>query len=491
MKKLLISVLIAGLPGVALADAKADQIAQLKAQLEALQAQMQQLQQAVNAATAAKDADSTAADDANAEMKQRVTSMEMKVDKLNTDASEGPIAGLSITGYMDPTYLASRVGKSAGFQFVNHSNQYSYTNSTFGDVYLDIKKTFGVGPLAPSAEVTILPNRGSGNTLMTSGGSSSAGNNIINTAVVTFPLSDTTQLVAGLMNSFGGYEVQQSNQINTITHGLLYDFSDPGSYVGAGFNWSHDVWATKFMIANEQFHTNPNSATDANGNTHSNSTPTVTGRVDYTMTSNLDLGGSMNLGRQSLYAHSTNDTADGTYGYQGTSNSAYSAYYFGEMDATYTGTDSIYNAEIDYGTQKQAAWNGGDAVWYGFSLLAHQKWTTETFGRMGATLRYDYLNDSKNGGGGGGIALGSGGVDGTDGFGISQACFNSSSVNGTDCSGATRQAITAALLFYPTDQLTLKMEYRHDWANHDVFLRSDGSYRKSNDIIAAQAVYSF
>ncbi|WP_287879821.1 DUF3138 family protein [Aquitalea sp.] len=498
MKKLLISALIAGLPGVAMADAKGDEIAKLKAQLEALQAQMQQLQQAVNAATAAKAPE---ADD-NTELKQRVAGMEMKVDKLTTDASEGPIAGLSITGYMDPTYLASRVGKSSGFQFVNHSNQYAYTNSTFGDVYLDIKKTFGVGPMAPSAEVSIMPNRGSGNNLLTSGGNSSVGNNIINTAIINFPLSDTTQLVGGLMNSFGGYEVQQSNQMNTITHGLLYDFSDPGSYVGAGFNWSHGSWATKFMIANEQFHTNPNSASDANSHTHSNSTPTVTGRVDYTMTSNLDIGGSMNVGRQSLYAHtnSTTGNADGTYGYQGTSSSAYSGYYFGELDMTLTGTDSVYNAEIDYGRQKQAAWNGGDAVWWGFSMLAHQKWNSDWFGRMGATLRYDYLNDSKNGGGGGGIALSSGttnggtnygGVDGTNGFGISQACFNSSTANGTDCSGATRQALTAALLFYPTDQLTLKMEIRHDWANRDVFLRSDGNYRKSNDIFAAQAVYSF
>jgi hypothetical protein len=152
----------------------------------------------------------------------------------------------------------------------------------------------------------------------------------------------------------------------------------------------------------------------------------------------------------------------------------------------------VLNAELDYGRQKQAAWNGSDAVWYGFSLLAHQKWNSDWFGRRGATLRYDSLNDSKNGGGGGGIALSqSGGVDSTNGFGISQACFNSSSVNGTDCAGATRQALTAALLFYPTDQLTLKMEVRHDWANRDVFLRNDGSYRKSNDIFAAQAVYSF
>ncbi|PXX48332.1 MULTISPECIES: DUF3138 family protein [Aquitalea] len=495
MKKLLISALIAGLPGVAMADAKGDEIAKLKAQLEALQAQMQQLQQAVNAATAAKAPE---ADDANTELKQRVAGMELKVDKLTTDASEGPIAGLSVTGYLDPTYLYNRSTKGSGFQFVNHSNQYAYTNSTFGDVYLDIKKTFGVGPLAPSAEISILPNRGSGNTLLQSSSSSGGSNNgsgstglgnIINTAVITYPLSDTTQLVAGLMNSFGGYEVQQSNQMNTITHGLLYDFSDPGGYVGAGFNWAHGEWATKFMIANEQYHTNANLT-----NGKSNNTPTVTGRVDYTWSSALDIGASANAGRQTLPGKDSNATGTG-YGYQGNATSPYSNYYFAELDATYTMTDGVLNAELDYGRQKQAAWNGEDAVWYGFSLLAHQKWTSELFGRMGATLRYDYLNDSKNGGGGGGIALSSGtgygGVDGTNGFGISQACFSNSSVNGSDCSGATRQALTAALLFYPTDQLTLKMEYRHDWANRDVFVRNSGNYRKSNDIFAAQAVYSF
>ncbi len=483
MKRLLISALIAGLPGMAMADAKADEIAKLKAQLEALQSQMQQLQKAVDQATAAKTTDT--AEDGNAELKQRVAGMEMKVDKLTNDANEGPIAGLSVTGYMDPTYVYNRTSKGAGFQFVNHNSGYGYTNSTFGDVYLDIKKTFGVGPMAPSAEITILPNRGSGNTLLTDG--SNTGNNIINTAVITYPLSDTTQLVAGLMNSFGGYEVQQSNQMNTITHGLLYDFSDPGSYVGAGFNWSHDVWSTKFMIANEQFHTNPNKVDGK-----SNNTPSVTGRVDYTLTSNWDIGGSLNAGRQTLPGKDANAAGSG-YGYQGLATSPYSNYYFGEIDASFTSPDTVYNAELDYGRQKEAAWNGGDAVWWGVSLLAHHKWTTETFGRMGATVRYDYLNDGKNGGGGGGIAL-SGGTDGVNGFGVSQDCWTNSIANGGsgyECKGATRQALTFALLFYPTEQLTLKMEVRHDWANRDVFQRTDGSYRKSNDVFAAQAVYSF
>ncbi|VEB42330.1 Protein of uncharacterised function (DUF3138) [Chromobacterium violaceum] len=52
MKRLLISAAIAALPGMAMADAKADEIARLKAQMQKLQQQMAELQKAVEAATA-------------------------------------------------------------------------------------------------------------------------------------------------------------------------------------------------------------------------------------------------------------------------------------------------------------------------------------------------------------------------------------------------------------------------------------------------------
>ncbi|XLM22700.1 DUF3138 family protein, partial [Chromobacterium piscinae] len=77
--------------------------------------------------------------------------------------------------------------------------------------------------------------------------------------------------------------------------------------------------------------------------------------------------------------------------------------FFTEADASYTLGDIQYNAELDYGQQQKAAWNGGNAQWYGASLLGHRKWMTDSLGKMGATLRYDYLNNSKNGGGGGGV----------------------------------------------------------------------------------------
>ena len=110
---------------------------------------------------------------------------------------------------------------------------------------------------------------------------------------------------------------------------------------------------------------------------------------------------------------------------------------------------------------------------------------------MGVTLRYDLLANSKNGGGGGGIAL--------NGNGWTRATVSASTRTASRSrrpaaawlrvQGAVRQDVALDLLFYPTQQITVKVEYRHDWAK--VFLRNDGSYGKSNDLLATQFIYSF
>jgi hypothetical protein len=429
-------------------------------------------------------------------MKQQIANQQLKVDSLVDAQNTGPIAGLSVTGYIDPTYMYNRDLSSSSFLFANHESNYTYFNSTFGDLYLDIKKTFGVGPMAPSAEITLMPNRGNGITLLQNE-HGDIGDNILNTAVITVPVTATTTFVAGLMPSFGGYEVQQSNQMVTLTHNLLYDFSDPGSYVGVGVNYTGDGsnWAWKFMLGNEQYRTYGSvvqTGTNALGDpiTSSNKIPTLTGRVDYTWSSALDLGGSFNIGRQTLPS-GTDQNGNFVYGVGGAAPSAFGTFFFTEADAAYTLADVQYNAELDYGQQQNAAFNGGQAQWYGLSLLAHRKFNVPGLGRMGATLRYDVLVDEKNGGGGGGIALNSNGMDTANGFGIGANCVANSSNHGFECKGATRQDAALDLLFYPTQQITVKVEYRHDWASQDVFLRNDGSYSKSNDILATQFIYSF
>jgi len=526
MKRKLICLLVAGsLPGIAMADATSDQIKALQAQLNSLQKEVKQLRAEVAAkpkavaaapaaaapATAAAEAPvdisspdygkarATLTNDQVDSMKQQIANQQLKVDSLVDAQNTGPIAGLSVTGYIDPTYVYNRDLSSSSFLFANHESTYNYFNSTFGDLYLDIKKTFGVGPMAPSAEITLMPNRGNGITLLQNE-HGTIGDNILNTAVVTVPVTATTTFVAGLMPSFGGYEVQQSNQMLTLTHNLLYDFSDPGSYVGVGVNYTGDNsnWAWKFMLGNEQYRTYGSvvqTGTNALGDpiTSSNKIPTFTGRVDYTWSSALDIGGSFNIGRQTL-ASGTNSSGDIVYGVGGAAPSAFGTFFFGEADASYTLADVQYNAELDYGQQQNAAYNGGQAQWYGLSLLAHRKFNVPVVGRMGATLRYDLLVDTKNGGGGGGIALNSNGMDTADGFGIGANCAANSRANGGlgfECKGAAHQDAALDLLFYPTQQITVKVEYRHDWATQDVFLRNDGSYSKSNDILATQFIYAF
>jgi Protein of unknown function (DUF3138). len=118
---------------------------------------------------------------------------------------------------------------------------------------------------------------------------------------------------------------------------------------------------------------------------------------------------------------------------------------------------------------------------------------------MGLAARWDYLNDTRNGGGGGNIYVGgsslsgsaSPGTDGLNGFGIDPSCLASSSNNGQSCKGATHQDIALDLLFYPAVNYTVKVEYRHDWSNRNVFQRADGTWRKSNDVIGTTLVYTF
>ncbi|QBQ98836.1 DUF3138 family protein [Paraburkholderia pallida] len=524
MKRRLICMAVAAcLPGLAMADATDAQIKALQAQVAALQKSMAKMQEAMTAqtrsvstsgtkpevaaqaATPALSPDDGAApatltNDEVAKIKQQLASQRLKVDTLVDASNTGPLAGLSITGYIDPSYIYNRAANTSSFLFANHESSYNYFNSTFGDVYLDIKKTFGVGPMAPSAEITLMPNRGNGITLLTNEHGSLA-DDILNTAVVTVPVTATGTFVAGLMTSFGGYEVQQSNQMLTLTHNLLYDFSDPGSYVGVGWNYSPDAsqWAFKFMVGNEQYRTYGSvtqTGTNALGDpiTTSNKIPTFTARADYTWSSALDIGGSFNVGRQTLSSATDPTTGQVVYGPGGQATSSGGYFFFGEMDATYTLADIQYNAELDYGQQQRAAFNGGNAQWYGLSLLAHRKFNAPVVGRMGVTARYDVLANGKNGGGGGGVVLNGNGMDPYNGFGIGSDCLANSKADGGygfECHGATRQDLALDLLFYPTQQITVKVEYRHDWATQRVFLRDDGSYGKSNDLLAAQFVYSF
>jgi len=486
--------------------ANSSQMDALLARVNALQAEVDAMRaNGANASNISKSANTgsaqvtagppqDAATDGEGSMREQVTNMALKVDSLEEAASTGPLANLSVTGYLDPVYLYNRAQHSGGFMFVNHDpGVYNYYNSTIGDVYLDIKKSFGVGPLAPTAEIVIQPNRGTGGSLLTNenGG---FGNNIFTQADVTVPLNSVNTFEAGLMPALAGYEAQSSNQMLMLTHNLLYDFSAPGDIIGIGLKGSNAIYTHlwQVILGNEQVHTAASIVNAPNNTTKSNLAPTLMGRFDDVLSTALDIGISGTIGRQTLFSPCA--TAGG-YGYQCNASSPFGMDRYIETDLTYTKDKYQLNAELDYGQLQKGAWNGGTAKWYGISLLGYRKWTSAWFGHMGASLRADYLNDTANGGGGSDILYGTSAAtpagDGGNGFGIDPACLQASTSNGSACKGAAHYDITTDLLFYPTPQITVKLEYRHDQANHAVFLYSNGSYSRSNDIAATQFIYAF
>ena len=496
-------------PDSDVSPALAAKIDALEAQLASLQAEVHTLQvhPSVPAATPAAQASGTPvvagattqtppSDSFTRDfqaMREQVNSIALKTDALEDASTTGPIAGLSVTGYIDPLYLYNRAQGSGGFQFVNHApGVYDYFDSQIGDVYLDIKKTFGVGPLAPAAEIVIQPNRGVGSGL--SSGQGTVGNNILTQADVTVPLNSLTTFTAGLLQSPIGYEPLPSNQMLTLTHNLLYDFSEPAAMIGVGLKGNNSIFTHFWQVylANEQLRTAAAIVNGPNNTSNSNWVPSLTGRFDDALSTALDIGVAATIGRSTLYSPCANP---GGYGYQCTGSSPFGMMHYIESDLTYVVDKLQLNAQADFGEQQGGAWNGGTARWYGFSLQGHKKWTSTWLGHMGATLRFDYLNDTANGGGAPNIFYGLTGnnpsVNPTSGFGIDPACFAASSRNGTECKGASHYDITGDLLFFPTQQITIKFEYRHDQASHAVFLMHDGSYASGNDILATQFIYSF
>lgn len=441
--------------GSALAASGSD-VEALKAQIEDLKSQIAQLKQG----NTTMDGDATP--------EQRIASLELKVDNLVTAAEEGGLAGLAVTGYMDLGYFYNRNQKTSSFTFGSPSDStYAADNSSMGDIYLDITKTFGAGPTAPSVDIVLAPNRGYG-------AGTTGNNNIIHTAQANIPITDKTIFFFGQVGSFQGYEVYQSNLMPTITHNLLYDFSLPSFFTGAGVSTESGNSSWKFMLGNEQNHFR-NDATKS---------PSFTYRLDYTLSGKTNLGSSGYIGEQT------------SPNYQGNGRPKTLAYY-NEFDLTYTfGSDSA-NAQVDFGQHEGAALNGGDARWYGFSLLGNHKFSA----KWGLTLRLDYLNDSQNGGGSPNLVLDGNvddngdplenyGSDGLNGFGIAPECFNDPNKKMSSCKGANRSEFTFAMVYSPSEQLQIKGELRYDKASEHVFVKDD-QYVDNNFLLGFQAVYIF
>lgn len=372
------------------------------------------------------------------------------------------LKNLKISGYMDPTFIYNKRQDRAGFQFLNRVDDdgYNYDNSYFGAAVLDFTKETDSGT---RWRLTLAPNRGVGAVF--------DGTSPIHEASVSVPLTDLqTRFIAGQIPDWSGYEYLQPTLNKLITHNLLFDFTLPPAYTGAGLEITSGKWIYKGVLANM------NTAKKASGN----KTPVIAYRVDYAR------GEFQGFGFAGVHGKAANFRAD-----DGVGNPVTLEPYdlkdtrvdLFEFDAYFIRGDWTVQGQLSVGQQKNAAITAdpvsGDlrsAKWWGLSTLAAYKWDP----RFETTARFDYINNKKNGGG----LLGYNFADGRNGIGPDLA--------GDPEKGANRMALTLGASYVFNLNTTFKVEYRIDRANLPVFEDvKDGSFGKTNQLFGASVLVSF
>ena len=368
--------------------------------------------------------------------------------------------GLKVSGYMDPTYIYNRNQDRAGFQFLNRVDDdgYNYDNSYFGAVVIDfLKETEG----GTRWHLTLAPNRGVGAVFN--------GTSIVQEATVSIPLSDLqTRLIAGQMPDWSGYEYLPATQNKLITHNLLFDFTLPTAYTGAGLELTRDKWIIKTMLANM----------NASKRASDQKAPVLAYRVDYAKGEFEGFGFAGVHGKAANFSTAQIDPVTGEAIEQ-----ADSMLHLFEIDGYFIRGDWTVQGQASFGTQKRASISPDpetgdlrDSRWWGLSGLVAYKFTP----RFEGTARADYLNNRKNGGG----LLGYVAADGRNGIGPDPA--------GDPNVGTNRYALTFGLSYLFNRATTFKAEYRYDRASLPVFEDvTDGSFKKSNHLLGFSTVVAF
>ena len=402
------------------------------------------------------------------EQSKELSRVTVKAEALEDARDASGMKLLKISGYADPSYIWNKNQGRAGFQFLNNvaSDGYSYDNSYFGAVSLDFQKETDSGT---KWRLTLVPNRGTDSVIGNGG--------VVHEASVSVPLSDLqTRFIAGHVPDWSGYEYLQPTLNKLITHNLLFDYTLPTTYTGAGLELIRGKWWMRGMLANM----------NASKNEAGEKAPVLTYRVDYSR------GEFQGFGFAGVHGKATN-FAD--------INAAKSRVDLFEVDGYFIRGDWTVQGQLSYGKHKGAAivpdpvtGDLRDSEWAGVSALAAYKFTP----RFEGIVRADYVRNSKNGGGLLGYtgywdpANGSLG-DGRSGIGVNPTldCVTDPTVNPCN-TGANRSAFSFGLSYLWDGNTTFKVEYRLDRASVPVFLVvKDGSYRKSNSLFGASVVVSF
>jgi len=386
----------------------------------------------------------------------------VKTEALEDSREASGFMGLKISGQMQAAYIYNRAQDLSGFQFLDSVANYGYNywNSYIGMAILDFQKEMSDGT---KWRLTLAPQRGVGSVI--------DGYSIVQEASVSVPLTDLqTRFIAGQIPDWSGYEFLQPTLNKLITHNLLFDFTLPTGYIGAGVDITTGKWVTKAMLA--QMNQNANFSA-AKGSV-------LAFRVDYAR------GEYQGFGLAGVYGQGPNFVNPPASG-NGNSNLGLI-----EVDGYFVRGDWTVQGQLSYGYQKDAAItanaNGGlqTASWYGLSTLAAYKFTP----RFEGIGRFDYLNNSKNGGG----LLGFG-ISPENGIGPNGnlGCVQGAAAVDPGCNdGANRYALALGLSYVFNPYTMFKVEARYDWSNQPVFMYVDDmSYRKSNTVLGTSVVVSF
>lgn len=445
-----------------------DKVAELEGKLKAQEAKAPAAAAAAGTAGAAGTAQWGMTSDQTRELNRATMKAEATEDAME---SQG-LKMLKISGFMDPTYLYNQRQDRAGFQFLNPValDGYNYDNSYFGGVSLDFQKEMEGGT---KWRLTLVPNRGTGSVI--------GEGSIVQEASVSIPLGDLqTRIIAGQLPDWSGYEYQQATLNKLITHNLLYDFTLPTLYTGAGMEYTRGKWIMKWAL------NNMNTSKRQSGET----APAFAYRVDY---SKGEFNGFGFAGVHGKAANFRPYDADGnplTNLNGDMLSTADTRVDLFEVDGYFIRGDWTVQGQLSYGQQQRSAisldGNGNlqDARWYGVSALAAYKFMPrwEVIGRV------DYLNNSKNGGG----LLGYTVADGRNGIGPAYGGDILIDPNLDPNQGANRTALSLGLSWMYNVNTTFKAETRFDQANLPVFLDvKTGEYRKSNTVFGTSVVVSF
>jgi hypothetical protein len=393
----------------------------------------------------------------------------IKTEALEDSRDASGFKGLKISGYADVNYVYN-VNKERGtFQFLVPIDKepYAYDNSYFGTVALDIQKETDSGT---RFRLTLVPKRSTGDVM--------GEYSIVHEATVSIPVSGKVRVFAGQIPDWQGYEYLPATQNKLITHNLLFDFTLPAAYTGAGLEFPLDKLAMKAAVVNIN-------TSVRNLGEH---VPVLVFRGDYGVSEFFGWGFAGLVGNKANFRaddgvgnpvtalpYDTKDTLAGTF----------------EADLWYTrGALSLFG-QASWGMQQKAAITADpttgdlrDAQWYGASAEAAYKFSP----RFEGVLRGDYVYNQKNGGG----LLDWTFADPVNGLGPDPV--------GDQEKGADRYAATVGFNYAVNANTTFKAEYRYDGATRSVFgnkaaladpASADAKYSKNNSLVSTGVVVFF